>query len=152
MGLRSRRGGDCLRPLNTWRSHLGTSLVIALIFSATLLAFVRHDDAFSEAACARPFAFIGAMCYSVYLIHWPVTRLIGVAFSDVGLTRPWYVLTVVVPVSSAFSVAAATVFYRLVESRFHNPSIERCRASAFVKDRLEPATIDVDGSISTGPF
>ena len=63
------------------------------------------------------------MCYSLYLVHWPVVALIGHAFDLIGVTNPAAILLVTVPCCIAVSVLIAWMFHRLVERRFWNPRV-----------------------------
>jgi peptidoglycan/LPS O-acetylase OafA/YrhL len=61
------------------------------------------------------------MCYSLYLIHWPVVKATCHIFNyDLGIQNTWGVLLVTIPACVLFSAAAGWGFHLLVERRFLN--------------------------------
>jgi peptidoglycan/LPS O-acetylase OafA/YrhL len=96
-------------------------LIVASAFGVVLLFLHRWDKVLSTNRCVRPLVFCGKMCYSLYLIHWPITKVISHVFFDMGLTGVWETLLVTIPVSIAASVSAAWGFHVVVESFFLNP-------------------------------
>jgi len=68
----------------------------------------------------RPVRFCGEMCYSLYLVHWPVTTFVTHGLDALGVKGVWPVLAVTVPVATGLSIALASLFYQHVERRFLN--------------------------------
>jgi peptidoglycan/LPS O-acetylase OafA/YrhL len=60
------------------------------------------------------------MCYSLYLVHWPVTVVITTFFYQAGVRGFWPTLLIVAPIGIACSLASAWLFHVLVERRFLN--------------------------------
>lgn len=93
-------------------------LAIAAAFG-TLLVFVhRWDDWLIGRGSLKPLYRCGIICYSIYLIHYPVTKGIAAAADAVGLTGPMPIFFVVLPICAAASLSAASLFFRVVERRF----------------------------------
>jgi peptidoglycan/LPS O-acetylase OafA/YrhL len=106
----------------TWAAKdLMFHVATAAVFGLVLLGLYRWDDGLANCAALRPLAFCGRLCYSLYLIHWPVVKLISHAAYERGLTGAWGTLAVTIPVSTAVSVAVAWGFHVAVERRFLNP-------------------------------
>jgi peptidoglycan/LPS O-acetylase OafA/YrhL len=60
------------------------------------------------------------MCYSLYLTHWPVVKLVSHLLYLAGVRGLWPTLALTTPVCIAVSVAVAWAFHLLVERRFLN--------------------------------
>lgn len=93
----------------------------ALLFAVMLLPLRRWDAVICRNRLAKPLLRCGRMCYSLYLIHWPLCKLVSGTFYRMGVRGPWVTLLVVVPMCLAISIPLAAVFYVLVERRFLNP-------------------------------
>jgi peptidoglycan/LPS O-acetylase OafA/YrhL len=105
-------------PLSRQRSW---ELVGSTAFALGLLLLHPWD---LQAACARilhPIAVCGQMCYSLYLVHWPVTVVLTAAFYRAGVYGLWPTLLIVAPATIATSIAASWLFHLTVERRFLNP-------------------------------
>jgi peptidoglycan/LPS O-acetylase OafA/YrhL len=94
--------------------------VVGSAFALLLVFLHRWDTAFSRSALLRPLAFCGTMCYSLYLIHWPIAKAVSHGLALNGVTGTWPTLLLTIPLATAVSVGAARVFYLLVERRFLN--------------------------------
>ena len=90
-----------------------------------LLVLHRWDAVLTRSRLLRPFSFCGEMCYSLYLVHWPVVTVASWAFSRLGLRNPFAILFLGVPFCLAVSVSLARLFHKLIERRFWNPSYSR---------------------------
>lgn len=102
-------------------------LLVAVGFGITLLTLHRWDRQISNVRLLAPLAWCGRMCYSLYLIHWPVSKLISAALHGAGVRGVWPTLLISVPVCLAASLAASYAFYRLIECRFMNTSSRKTR-------------------------
>jgi peptidoglycan/LPS O-acetylase OafA/YrhL len=91
-------------------------------FGFALLISLLHplDRRIAALPPLRPLAFCGAMCYSVYLVHYPLVKALGHGLSLAGADGPLATVVLTLPVCLAVSLAAAFVFHRLVERRFLN--------------------------------
>jgi peptidoglycan/LPS O-acetylase OafA/YrhL len=99
-------------------------------FSFALLISVLHpfDRRLAALRVLRPLMFCGTMCYSVYLIHYPLVKPISHALSLAGLDGPVATVVLTLPLCLAVSLVAAWLFHRLVERRFLNPPRQPSRA------------------------
>jgi peptidoglycan/LPS O-acetylase OafA/YrhL len=95
--------------------------VVGSGFALVLIGLHRWDRALTRAPLLAPVAFCGTMCYSLYLIHWPVSKAICHTLWLNGLRGPWPTLLIAMPLAAVASILASWVFYLLVERRFLNP-------------------------------
>ena len=80
------------------------------------------------------------MCYSLYLIHWPVTKAVSHTLFLVGVDSSVETALVTIPLCIAVSVLAAWPFHVLVERRFLNtPSLPKCATPDAVPAPAQPA-------------
>lgn len=99
-------------------------LLVGAVFALALLLLYPWDAVMSRAAWLRPFAFCGTMCYSLYLVHWPVTKVVAALFYGLGVYHAWPTILVVVPLSLAASISLSWTFHFFVERRFLNEPIK----------------------------
>ena len=100
----------------TLPGYLGASFVFALILGW----LYPYDAAITRHLASAPFAWAGRMCYSLYLIHAPVTAVIGWNLYRAGLTTTQECILIVVPISTAASLGLSWPFHCWVERRFLN--------------------------------
>jgi peptidoglycan/LPS O-acetylase OafA/YrhL len=104
-----------------WAMNVPGLLAPAAVF-ALLLGWLRPLDArIAGARLLAPLRFCGRMCYSLYLIHAPVTAVVAWNLYRLGVDTSAGVLAVTVPTCAATSVAVAYPFYYFVERRFMSP-------------------------------
>jgi len=99
----------------------------AFTFAILILALHPYDKRICAIRAARPLFFCGKMCYSLYLVHYPVTLAASHALFNAGVTTPAQTLAVTVPTCVGLAVAVGWVFHVLVERRFLNapsPALE----------------------------
>jgi peptidoglycan/LPS O-acetylase OafA/YrhL len=124
------------------------SRMVSFAFALLLLALHPLDTLLASAAWSRPVAWCGTMCYSLYLVHWPVTKATSHLLLNAGLDTPARTLLVTVPVCIAVSIAAAWPFHLLVERRFLNtPRVAPCRTPQPGAAHGEPALAGVPAAI-----
>jgi peptidoglycan/LPS O-acetylase OafA/YrhL len=101
-------------------------------FAFALLLALAHpwDGALVALRAVRPFLFCGQMCYSLYLVHWPVTKLLSHVLELAGVRGAWPTLLVTIPACLTVSVVLARGFYWAVERRFLNPPAGRVAGAA----------------------
>ena len=95
-------------------------LIVAAMFCLLLTVLGAWDGPIATHRLTRPLSWCGTRCYSIYLLHWPITKIvcgIGLAF---GLFTPVKTLAILVPTSLALSLLAAIPFHHFVERRFLN--------------------------------
>jgi peptidoglycan/LPS O-acetylase OafA/YrhL len=89
--------------------------LIGSVFAVTLLALRPLDGRLYGARVLAPLRWCGRRCYSLYLIHWPVCKIVAVLLHRRGLDEYaalWPLLTV------PLSLLASHLFYVAVERRF----------------------------------
>ena len=92
----------------------------AFVAGLTLACLHPWDKAIATAAIGRALAWCGRMCYSFYLVHWPVTKATSHLLFSCGLTSPSSTLCITIPVGVLASVLVAWPFHVLVERQFLN--------------------------------
>jgi peptidoglycan/LPS O-acetylase OafA/YrhL len=110
--------------------------IIATTFGVALVALHRWDRLISASPVTAPLAWCGRMCYSLYLIHWPVSKVTAALLFAYGVRGIWTVLLVSVPVCLIASLSTSYLFYLLVECRYMNSS---SRKPAAVRESSKPA-------------
>jgi len=99
-------------------------LQVAAWFALVILALHPLDERMFAQPWLWPLRICGQMCYSLYLLHWPIVKAITHAFAWAGVTGHWPTLLLVLPVATAASVAVSWWFHRTVEVRFLNAPIQ----------------------------
>lgn len=107
--------------LSTTGSDFAVSLVVSFAFALLLSLLHSRDEAIHKSPWTRPVTFCGVMCYSLYLVHWPVAKAVSHGLYLAGVRGGALTLLLVIPCSVAASVAAARAFHVHVERRFLNP-------------------------------
>jgi peptidoglycan/LPS O-acetylase OafA/YrhL len=97
--------------------------VAAFFFAFLIIVLKKWDNSMCRSKALAPLRFCGEMCYSLYLLHWPIVAMIGHAFVSRGITNPAGVLFITVPCCIVATLPVAWVFHRLVERRFWNQRI-----------------------------
>ncbi len=98
--------------------HLPSHLLTGSLFAGALLLLHRWDLPVATARVMQPLAWCGRRCYSVYLLHWPITKMVTGLAMVLGLTGQMSTWFIVVPVAVCASLLAAWPFHRYVERRF----------------------------------
>jgi peptidoglycan/LPS O-acetylase OafA/YrhL len=110
-----------LLPLAWWPGGAGRgSTALAGLFALVLIAAYRWDRRSFDARLA-PLRWCGHACYSLYLVHWPISKVLSLWIYRRGIVSPSATLLVTVPAVLTASLSAAWVFERFVERRFRNP-------------------------------
>jgi peptidoglycan/LPS O-acetylase OafA/YrhL len=89
-------------------------------FACVLIALRPFDAAIMAHRAVAPLTACGFRCYSIYLVHGPVTLLLSAAIASRGWTDPWLTLAVTVPACLAASLLLAWPFHACIERRFLN--------------------------------
>ena len=101
-------------------AHTDPSELCAFGFALALALLHPFDRKLASLPVLRPLAFCGTMCYSVYLVHYPLVRGLSHALSYAGLDDAVTTVVLTLPLCLAVSLPAAYAFHRLVERRFLN--------------------------------
>jgi peptidoglycan/LPS O-acetylase OafA/YrhL len=107
-------------PFHGVGPHVGEAGFFACAFALVVSLLHPWDRRLAAASLSRPLMFCGKICYSLYLVHWPVCKVIGHGLYMLGVRGNAATLLVTVPLGVAASVALSWGFFRLVESRFLN--------------------------------
>jgi peptidoglycan/LPS O-acetylase OafA/YrhL len=93
--------------------------LVALVFGALLIPAHRFDDRIANLGALRPLHHAGVMCYSLYLVHLPINKLVHVFLEGIQFpSTPW----LTIPVCAAASISVAWWFHVNVERHFMSPS------------------------------
>jgi peptidoglycan/LPS O-acetylase OafA/YrhL len=100
------------------------NLVQSFSFAIVILALSRFDQQTIQLRFLKPFLWCGMMCYSLYLVHLPVTTLLSrYMYNNLSMTNSWIVLFISLPVCVGASLFVGRVFFHLVEKRFLNKPV-----------------------------
>lgn len=107
------------------RGEIDRDVASAMLFAGLLLVLHRYDAHVPGSERLRPLAFLGTICYSLYLSHAVVVRALSQVLWDAGLRSPAATVGIVVPVCVVAAIVVGWGFHRAVERRFLNrPSTE----------------------------
>lgn len=114
------------RHLAAWLGVIATVAIAALIVDfrlrialalgvALLLGFAQRSSRLENWPESRTLAFLGTISYSIFLVHFPVLLLANGLYAQSGAaSAPAAALALTLAVGT--SIAAATLFYRWIES------------------------------------
>jgi peptidoglycan/LPS O-acetylase OafA/YrhL len=94
------------------------SVFLGTLCAVMLLAVHPFDIFVSRARWAQPIAYCGRRCYSLYLVHYPITKAISHVMSKAGYATPLPTALVTAPLGVACSLLVASIFYTHVERPF----------------------------------
>jgi peptidoglycan/LPS O-acetylase OafA/YrhL len=93
----------------------------AFIFALAILLLRPLDKWICSTWMLWPIAICGRMCYSLYLIHFPLCKVVGSLLWYAGVRGFVPVLLITVPILTVISILSGWAFYLLVERHFLNP-------------------------------
>lgn len=93
---------------------------VAFGFALLLFTLRPWDSRLVSSPAIRPLNYCGEMCYSLYLMHWPLVKAISSVCWRSGFKSNTETLLVTVPICLIASLIAGRVFYHFVERRFLN--------------------------------
>lgn len=93
----------------------------AFIFALAILLLRPIDGWMCTTRLLWPIAMCGRMCYSLYLIHWPLCKIMAALLVFMGVRGFVPELTIIPPILIAISLLAGWTFHILVERHFLNP-------------------------------
>ncbi len=107
----------CHFPAGSWQIPLFfTAPVVALVF----LLLHPLDRQMMLLKFMKPLTFCGTICYSLYLVHWPIVKLVSHVLYLAGLQSDAATLLVTVPICTALALVIAWLFHLAIERRFLN--------------------------------
>jgi peptidoglycan/LPS O-acetylase OafA/YrhL len=115
----------------------------AYTFALLLIALRPWDTQFSASVFTQPVSWCGRMCYSLYLVHMPIVKLISHGLWMAGLQSTMATCLVTVPLCLLTSILAGYVFYLRIERHFLNTREPAPATPAPVM----PATAAVPGAV-----
>jgi peptidoglycan/LPS O-acetylase OafA/YrhL len=108
-------------PLGWSHEYYSLELFASVAFAALLVPLHRFDAAIDRSRWLAPIRFCGVRCYSLYLVHEPISHRVATLLVGKGITGLGATILVTIPVCTAMSVAAGWAFYALVERHFVQP-------------------------------
>jgi peptidoglycan/LPS O-acetylase OafA/YrhL len=129
-------------------ARIGLEMACSFAFAGLLLPLYRFDRQIIMAPVFRPIAVCGLMCYSLYLIHWPIVKLISQAFYRSGVQSEWATLFITIPVAVLTAVSLAWGFHLVVERKFMNtpPSLPQPAKPSTVEAQHPTSMSTADGT------
>lgn len=114
--------GLLYRPTRAFLVHQRIlEALAAFVFGVALLHLRKFDHRIMRSRMLAPISWCGSMCYSLYLVHYPVATTTSRALAVFGVNSPAATLTLVIPLSVLSSIVAARLFFVTVERPFLNP-------------------------------
>jgi peptidoglycan/LPS O-acetylase OafA/YrhL len=112
-------------------------MLAAFLFALFLMAVHRADSWMMSQPWLRPLQRCGILCYSLYLVHWPMVGFLSFALYKLGIRGPAATLTVTVPLCLGISLLMAELFHRGVERYFLNKPLAKTVRSTALKPALD---------------
>jgi peptidoglycan/LPS O-acetylase OafA/YrhL len=103
---------DRIPIINQYICGFPVALIIGMIH--------QWDNWLVNLAALRPLRYCGQMCYSLYLVHWPVAKLVTHSFWLAGIRGQWPTLLITIPASVGLAIFFSAIFHKTVEKRFLN--------------------------------
>jgi peptidoglycan/LPS O-acetylase OafA/YrhL len=105
-------------------STVESDLVQSLVFAILILALAPKDKQFFQSKMLKPFLWCGTMCYSLYLIHLPVTTLLSrFMYNSLHMTDSYKVLLFTLPLCVAASLVIGWLFFHIIEKKCLNTPV-----------------------------
>jgi len=90
--------------------------LVALVFAGLLIVLRKHDEKLASWRVLRPWMWVGAFSYSLYLIHPVVVPYADILSRRAGLTGSLY--WIAFWIQFAVAVISGRIFYLLIERHF----------------------------------
>ncbi len=103
-------------------SPIEGNFLSAYLFASLLIGINRWDSNIMSMRALGPIAYVGTMCYSLYLVHWPVVKACSHGIYLCGFTSAPSTIYITIPTSILTSLLVAQMFHVSVERRFLNPT------------------------------
>jgi peptidoglycan/LPS O-acetylase OafA/YrhL len=114
-----------------------TETAVGAATALLLIPLYRYDTSFAALAILKPLQWCGLRCYSLYLLHWPVAKIVWWGLTTEGIDAWPRTQIVSVPLTLVLSVAVTAVFFKYVERPCLSSSSRR--AVARVETSAPPA-------------
>lgn len=109
--------------LQQLRLQHNQAYLAAFSFALLIMGLKGWDGYLANSRVLSPLRRCGEMCFSLYLVHWPVAKVVGHALDSLGADGPVGILLIRIPASVTMSILVSIVFFRLIERRFWKPRI-----------------------------
>ena len=90
----------------------------AYIFAMLLIGLRPWDQVLAGSAIMRPLSWCGRMCYSLYLVHLPVVKVVSHGLWMLGLQSAMATCVLTVPLCLLASILAGYAFHLCIERHF----------------------------------
>lgn len=97
------------------------SYFCAFLFALLLMALHDWDAHLAGSRWLRPLTFCGEMCYSLYLVHWPIVIMVGWGFGQLGFHNEFLIFFPGLACCLGVAIVLARLFHHFIERRFWNP-------------------------------
>jgi peptidoglycan/LPS O-acetylase OafA/YrhL len=91
--------------------------VSAFVFALVIIAARRWDEEVAACRPLTPLFWCGTICYSLYLAHALLVRIVQKALYTAGVTTGVGTLLVTIPLCVGISLLAGGAFYKIIERR-----------------------------------
>jgi len=115
---------------------LGYSVVAFGCAALVLLVVLHRDQPETEPLRFAPLAYLGKLCFGIYLLHRPADTILDALAARAGLDAALWIM----PLKVALAVALATLSWRLIEQPFLR-----------LKDRFASARHPAKGELGGAP-
>lgn len=134
--------------LGDWEKMLLAQFVCATVFTFLILLTQRWDARARVSLWLRPLFICGRMCYSLYLVHYPIASVLNAFLLGRGVAGLGPTLAISVPLITSASLGAGWMFHLLVERRFLNPPTVRA-GDRTQRAPVDPAVTSVQGGVNS---
>lgn len=136
LGMLAALAWSMLRP-EFGSNGIVTETAVGAATALLLIPLYRYDTSFAALAILKPLQWCGLRCYSLYLLHWPVAKIVWWGLTTEGIDAWPRTQIVSVPLTLVLSVAVTAVFFKYVERPCLSSSSRR--AVARVETSAPPA-------------
>ncbi len=99
---------------------IGEQLFWGFLFACLIRLLHQWDVSMASSLWLRPVTLCGVMCYSLYLVHWPVVKGLSHFLYLAGVRNPWATFGFTVPLCIIVSACLAWGFHIIMERKFLN--------------------------------
>lgn len=92
-----------------------TETAVGAATALTLIPLYRYDTSWAALSALKPLQWCGLRCYSLYLLHWPIAKMVWWGLTAEGINAWPRTQFLAVPLTLVLSVAVTAVFFKYVE-------------------------------------